>query len=227
MLRLVQGRIDTAVAFIQSATADATNRSTRSRLLPAVVEISLAASDIQAARAAAGELADLAGVFGASVLRAAATQARGAVLLAECDGHSALTVLRDAWTAWQEVSIPYEAARVRVLIGLACRTLGDAAAAEMEFDAARWVFHELGAAPDVARVEALSLAATQPAAAGLSTRELQVLRLVAAGLTNRAIAAELFISERTVERHVSNIFIKLDVSSRAGATAYAYEHRLI
>ena len=86
---------------------------------------------------------------------------------------------------------------------------------------------ELGAAPDVDRVEALSRAATQRAAAGLSTREVQVLRLVAAGLTNRAIAAELFISERTVERHVSNIFVKLDVSSRTGATAYAYEHRLI
>ena len=165
LLRLVQGHIDAAVAFIQGATADATNRSTRSRLLPAVVEISLAASDIQAARAAARELADIAGVLDASMLRAAATQAHGAVLLAERDAHSALTVLRDAWTVWQEMAIPYEAARVRVLIGLACRTLGDAAAAEMEFDAARWVFQELGAAPDVDRVEALSRAATQRAAA--------------------------------------------------------------
>ena len=163
----------------------------------------------------------------ARLLSAAATQARGAVLLADGDAQTALGVLREAWTAWQEVEVPYEAARVRVLIGLACRTLGDTAAAEMEFDAARWVFDQLGAAPDLARVDALSRAATPDAAGGLSAREGQVLRLLAAGKTNRAIAAELFISERTVERHVSNIFIKLDVPSRAAATAYAYEHRLV
>jgi len=162
------------------------------------------------------------------VLHATAAQARGVVLLAEDDGRAALSALRQAWTIWQQIEAPYDAARVRVAIGLACRALGDRDAAEMEFDAARWIFAQLGAGPDLARVDALGRDhATPPGAHDLSARELQVLRLVASGMSNRAIAAELFISERTVERHVSNIFVKLDVSSRAGATAYAYEHQLV
>jgi DNA-binding CsgD family transcriptional regulator len=147
--------------------------------------------------------------------------------LAEGDARAALAALRQAWMAWQQIEVPYEAARVRVLMGLACRALGDRDAAEMELDAAHWVFQQLGADPDLGRVEALSRTAAAKATGGLSAREVQVLRLVAAGKTNRAIAADLFISERTVERHVSNIFIKLDVSSRAAATAYAYEHQLV
>ncbi len=226
-LRLAQGQLKAAKEFIERAAADATNRATRSRLLPAVVEIRLAASDIEAARGAADELAGIAGALDAPLLRAAAEQARGAVLLARGDAAAALAVLREAWNSWQQIENPYEAARVRVLIGLASRALGDASAAEMEFDAARWVFQQLGAAPDLARVEALVRPDAPKGAAGLSTREVQVLRLVAAGKTNRAIAADLFISERTVERHISNIFLKLDVASRAAATAYAYEHRLI
>ncbi len=119
---------------------------------------------------------------------------------------------------------PYEAARVRVLVGLACRQLGDEDTAAMELDAARWVFHELGAAPELARVEQLSRAAAPKTAGGLSAREVQVLALVAAGNSNRAIAAELFLSEKTVERHVSNILTKLGVGSRTAAAAYAFEH---
>ncbi|MPZ16142.1 MAG: DNA-binding response regulator, partial [Chloroflexi bacterium] len=113
------------------------------------------------------------------------------------------------------------------LIGLCCRALGDEDGAEMEIDAARWVFQQLGAAPDLARVDALSQRTAARAAGGLTAREVEVLRLVAAGKTNRTIAAELFLSEKTVARHVSNIFTKLDLSSRAAATAYAYEHHLI
>jgi ATP/maltotriose-dependent transcriptional regulator MalT len=225
-LRLAQGQIDAAKTLIQSAAADATRADARARLLPALVEIMLAASDIEAARRGAGELADIAVGFDAVLLNAAAAQARGGVLLAEGEPQRAREVLRHAWAAWQEIEIPYEAARVRVLIGRALRAMGDAAAAEMEFDAARWVFHQLGAAPDLAEVEALARAGG-PNPRGLSERELQVLRLVAAGRTNRAIAAELFISERTVERHVSNIFVKLDIASRAAATAYAYQHQLV
>jgi DNA-binding CsgD family transcriptional regulator len=187
----------------------------------------VAASDVHAAHVAADELAEIADDLDAPLLHAVAAQARGAVLLAEGDARGALIALRRAWTAWQEIEVPYEAARVRVLTGLACRALGDIDAAEMEIDAARWVFQQLGAGPDLARVEALARAVPPKAAGGLSAREVQVLRLVASGKTNRAIAAELFISERTVERHVSNIFIKLDVSSRAAATAYAYEHQLV
>jgi DNA-binding NarL/FixJ family response regulator len=135
-------------------------------------------------------------------------------------------VLRGAWLAWQDLEVPYQAARVRVLIGLACRELGDQDGAEMELDAARWVFRQLGAAPDLARVETLSQRA-DARSGGLTARELQVLRLVAAGATNKAIAADLFISERTVDRHMSNIYAKLGVSSRAAATAHAYQHGLI
>jgi DNA-binding NarL/FixJ family response regulator len=226
-LRLAQGQIELAAAAIRLAVEEAQNTGTRSRLLSAHVEIMLAANDIHAARVAADELAAIAGALDAPFLHAAAAQARGAVLLAEGDARAALAALRQAWSAWQQIEVPYEAARVRVLIGLACRALGDRDAAEMELDAAHWVFQQLGADPDLGRVEALSRTAAARAPGGLSAREVQVLRLVAAGKTNRAIAAGLFISERTVERHVSNIFIKLDVSSRAAATAYAYEHQLV
>ncbi|MGH2824902.1 MAG: helix-turn-helix domain-containing protein, partial [Thermoleophilaceae bacterium] len=126
-----------------------------------------------------------------------------------------------------ELDAPYEAARVRVLVGLACRALGDDDTAALELKAARAVFAHVGAAPDLARVDSLTGRAGYVDAHGLTARELQVLRLVAAGATNRAIAAELVLSERTVDRHVSNIFTKLGVSSRAAATAYAYEHQLV
>jgi DNA-binding NarL/FixJ family response regulator len=122
---------------------------------------------------------------------------------------------------WDEVDAPYEAARVRALMGEACRRLGDGDAATLERDAARRAFEELGAAPDAARL------APARAASPLTERELEVLRLVAGGRTNKAIAAQLVLSERTVDRHVSNIFAKLGVSSRAAATAYAYEHELL
>lgn len=226
-LRLSQGQIDIAAAAIRLAVEDATERRMRSMLLPAYVEIMLAANDLHAARVAADEVADIAVELDAPMTRAVAAQARGAVLLADGDARSSLPALRQAWMAWQEIEAPYEAACVRVLIALACRALGDADGAEMEFDAARWVFQQLGASSDLARVELLAHAAARGPAGTLSAREAQVLRLVAAGKTNRAIATELFISERTVERHVSNIFVKLDVSSRAAATAYAYEHQLV
>ncbi|HWI01191.1 MAG TPA: LuxR C-terminal-related transcriptional regulator, partial [Propionibacteriaceae bacterium] len=125
------------------------------------------------------------------------------------------------------VDAPYEAARVREMVGQACRALGDEDAAMMELDAALTVFTELGAAPDVARLMASTRAAPEIGGDGLSPRELEVLRLVAAGKSNRAVATELFISEKTVARHLSNIFTKLDVSSRSAATAYAYAHHLI
>ena len=128
---------------------------------------------------------------------------------------------------WQELEAPYEAARTRVLVGLACRALGDHDTAALELEAARSVFAELGAAPDLARVDSLARPEDTSDTHGLTARELQVLRLVAAGRTNKAIAAELVVSERTIDRHVSNIFAKLRVPSRAAATAFAYEHRLV
>lgn len=225
-LRLAQGQVKAAEAAIRRAVDDAQNRATRSRLLPTHVEIMLASSDARAARASADELAKIADDLDVPLLRAVAAQANGAVLLAQGDGRAALAALRCAWTAWQDIEAPYEAARVRVLIGLACRALGDKDAEVMEFDAARRVFQHLKAGPDLAHVEELSRT-TGKTAGGLTAREIQVLRLVAAGKANRSIAKELFISERTVERHLSNLFTKLDISSRAAATAYAYEHKLV
>lgn len=226
-LRLLQGQIDTAATAIRLAVDATDGARTRSRLLPVHVEIMLAAHDIPAARLASDELARIAADFDVPLLRAVAGEAHGAVLLAEGDVKSALSALRRAWMVWQEIEAPYEAARVRVLIGHACRELGDTDAAEMELEAARTVFRELGAVPDLARAEAFSRVAAPSTTGGLSAREAQVLRLIAAGKTNRRIANELFISERTVERHVSGIFMKLDVSSRAAATAYAFEHGLV
>ena len=156
-----------------------------------------------------------------------AGHAHGAVLLAEGDARAALVALRRAGQVWRELEAPYEAARVRVLVGLGCRALGDEEAAVMELDAARTVFAQLGAAPDLARLEALAHREAAGKAHGLTERELQVLRLVATGATNHAIASQLVVAEKTVDRHVTNIYSKLGVSSRAAATAHAYQHRLL
>lgn len=227
LLRLAQGQVDAAEAAIRRAVEEDQNRRTRSRLLPAYVEIVLATGDVQAARAAADELAEIAAALDAPFLHAVAAHATGAVLLAEGDARAALASLRRAGTSLQELEAPYEAARVRVLIGLACRALGDEDTAAMELDTARLIFRRLEATPDLHRVDRLIRHARRGDNHGLTPRQLQVLRLVASGEANKAIAAELFISERTVERHVSDIFGKLGVSSRAAATAYAYEHQLV
>ena len=226
-LRLAQGQIEPARAAISRVLDEARDRRTRSRLLAAYLEIMLAAGEVGAARVAADEMLEIALALDAPFLHALSASARGAVLLAEESPQAALTALREAWTAWHKLAAPYEAARVRVHVGLACRALGDEDSAEMELDAARRVFRELGALPDLQRVESLSTAAVPKSAGQLTAREVQVLCFVATGGTNRAIAAGLGISEKTVARHVSNIFTKLGLSSRAAATAYAYQHGLV
>ena len=226
LLRLAQGRTDAATAAMRRAVRAATDRAQRARLLPAHVEIMLATRDLEEARSACRELQDIAGGMGSTVLDAMAAQARGAIALAEGDAAAALGPLREAAHCWQQAQAPYQAARARALIGLACRALGDDDGGRLELGAARAVFEELHATPDVARIESLARAAAAPSH-GLTARELQVLRLVAAGKTNKAVAAALSLSEKTVDRHVSNIFTKLDVSSRAAATAYAFRHHLI
>jgi ATP/maltotriose-dependent transcriptional regulator MalT len=226
-LRLAQGRVAAAAATIRRVLDEGHDRVTRSKVLAAYVEIMLAAGDTQAARVGADELAEIALDLDAPFLHAVSAEATGAVLLVEGDTRAALAALRQAWATWRELEAPYEAARVRVLLGLACQELGDEDSGEMELDAARAVFRELGAAPELARVEELSRKAAPKAAGGLTGREVQVLALVATGKTNRSIAAELVISEKTVARHVSNIFTKLGLSSRSAATAYAYEHGLV
>jgi DNA-binding CsgD family transcriptional regulator len=186
----------------------------------------LARDDVPAARAAAEELSDIAADLGAPFLRGLADHAAGAVLLAEGNARDALSALNRAWTVWQQLEAPYDGARTRVLIGIACRDIGDNDASSIELEAARAVFQELGAAPDVERVDAL-LGKRGEAPGGLTPRELQVLRLVAEGRTNRDVASELGISEKTVARHVSNIFVKLGLSTRAAAAAFAHRHDLV
>jgi ATP/maltotriose-dependent transcriptional regulator MalT len=227
LLRLAQGRTEAAEATIRRVVAETTDRQGRVRLLPAQVEIMLTVGDLPAARDAADELTRIAGAYDTPALRAAAEQAQGAVLLAEGDAPAAVVALRGALQAWRELQVPYEAARVRVLVGIGCRTLGDEEAAAMELDAARDVFDQLGATPDLAELAALTGRQAAAGVHGLTARELGVLRLLAAGKTNRAIASELVLAEKTVDRHASNIYAKLGVSSRAAATAYAYRHRLL
>ena len=227
LLRLAQGQVDRAWAGIQRALAETGEPSRRAPLLSAAVETAIESKDVDEASSAADELAQLAAEWKVSLLSAMAEQASGAILLAKGDARAALGAARRAWSLWYELDAPYEAARARVIVGRACRALGDVDAASMELDAARYAFESLSAAPDLVRVASPTGAAPARADCGLTAREVEVLRMVATGRTNRAIAGELFLSEKTVARHVSNIFVKLGVSSRAAATAYAYEHELV
>jgi len=226
LLRLAQGRGEVGLASIRGALDASRDPRARADLLPAFVEIALAMGDIPAARAAVGELSHVARDIGAPYLEAVSTQATGAVQLADQDPQTALTILRRALEQWGALDVPYETARTRTLIGVACRILGDAESAVLEFEAARSMFAELGAAPDLERLDALAAGPLRPSVQRLTAREVEVLRLVASGRTNRAIAETLHISEKTVARHVSNIFGKIGLSTRAAATAWCYEHGL-
>jgi DNA-binding NarL/FixJ family response regulator len=222
LLRLAQGRTDAAVKGLERVLQTTTDRLQRTRFLPAQVEILLAAGRVDDAAAAADELAQATGLADSVVLKAIADHARGAVLLARGNAAQALPLLRCALEVWLELDAPYLAARLRVLVARACRTLGDEEGARLECEAARAVFEKLGATTDLA-----GLPKTPTGKRRLTERELQVLRLVASGLTNGAIASELALSEKTVDRHVSNIFVKLSVSSRAAATARAFREGLL
>ncbi len=232
LLRMAQGRVEPAAATMRRVLAVAASPLERTRLLPAHVEVMLAAGDLEEARRAADELRHLAEELGMELLGAMAAHAEGAVLLAEGDARAAIEPLTRAQLAWQRAGAPYLGARIRVLLARAFSALGDEDGAALELAAAKKIFEELGAAPDVAALEAPtapapSRARPAPAAHKLSTRELEVLLLVASGKTNKAIARQLFLSEKTIDRHVSNIFVKLDVSSRSAATAWAYQNSLV
>ena len=228
LLRLAQGRADAADATIRRALHEAVDPMTRARLLGPYAEVVLACrNDVVAARAASDELTRIAADLNKPFLDALSAHVAGAVRLAENDLEGALLSLRRAWRGWRELEAPYEAACARVLMARACRALGDDDGAEMELDAARSAFAELGATPDVALAASLSRIAAVSLPGGLTAREVEVLALVAKGLTNRDVAQQLVISEKTVASHVSHIFTKLGLTSRAAATAYAYEHSLV
>ncbi|RWF28580.1 helix-turn-helix transcriptional regulator [Mesorhizobium sp.] len=226
LLRLAQGRAEQAAATLRRVLATTKAPLGRARLLPALVEIMIAAGAIEEARDACQELEAIASRFATDILAAMASQARGEIDLREGSAATALGHFRAALTTWQRAGAPYLEARLRVLAGQACRMLGDEDGTELEFDAARTVFAGLGAAPDLARVAALTRPTSLPSH-GLTRREIEVLGLVATGKTNRTIATDLGLSEKTVDRHLSNIFDKLAVNSRAAATAYGFQNGLL
>ena len=224
LLRLAQGRLDAAEAAIRRVEAEISSPGLRVALLRAYVEIMLAVDDREAARDACDELDQLAeGDDDGGALGAIAAQARGALELAEGDARAAAATLRRAREGWRRLDAPYELARTRALAAQACRALGDDDSAALELDAARAGFERLGARPELERLERLAAGGDSRAAHGLTARELEVLRQVAAGATNKAIATELVLSVRTIDRHVSNILRKLGVSTRAAAAARAHE----
>ena len=224
LLRVAQANLAAGIAGLDRALAENRDTAARPLMLAAKVEIALAAGLIDAARTALADLEQSAEAIQTPYLAGLRAHAAGQLRMADGDAQAALSLLRRAWTLWQQVDAPYEAARTRIHVSAACRALGDDDAARMELDAARTVFEQLGARSDLA-----ALAQTNEAAPGhpLTARECEVLALVAQGQTNRGIATALFLSEKTVARHLSNIFTKISVSSRTAATAYAYEHGLV
>ncbi|HSE54131.1 MAG TPA: LuxR C-terminal-related transcriptional regulator [Nocardioidaceae bacterium] len=226
LLRLAQGRPDQGLAGIRRALDEAKPSVNRPRLLAAHVELSLAAGDVATARQFSDELDRVARGVGAPFLEALACRSQAAVLLAEGEPRAALTSARHAWQLWRQLDVPFEAARSRVLVGLASRRLGDLDTAQVELSAARTTLEQLGAVTELRALAQLDPTARQRDSV-LTPRELEVLRLVAAGKSNRMIASDLVLSDKTVARHLANIFVKLDVTSRAAATAYAYQHQLV
>jgi DNA-binding NarL/FixJ family response regulator len=223
LLRLAQGRVDAAAASIAAALGGGSpSPLQRVRLLAAQVEIALAAGDVVLADVAAGEIDATAAVFDSDGLRAIAHRWRGAVSLVQGQPVLALGSLRLAFEAWQKLDVPYEVARVRALLAQAYRLLGDDDSSSRETAAARSAFADMRAEPDLRALDA-----TVAAPGGLTPRELEVLRLVAAGQSNREVAAALVISEKTAARHVANIYAKLGISSRSAATSFAHEHALV
>lgn len=233
LLRLSRNELDAAAAAIRGVAdlsgnaRDPGGARPRAKLLGAAVEILLAVGDLDTARAAADALAEIAVGFEAPYLVAASAEATGAVLFADGEPGAALGRLREAWAVWQQLEIPYESARARGLIGRVCRQLGDHETAQMHFDAARSVFRQLGAWPDLAGLERLMATGNSGPSGTLTDREIEVLGRVAVGETNRQIAAALAISEHTVARHLSNIFNKIGVNSRTAAGAFAHKHKLV
>ena len=227
LLRLAQGHADAASAVIRRIMDEVHEYGSRARVLDAFVEIMVAVNDVVAARSGADELSVISQRYDAPLLHSTSSRANGVVLLAEGEARRAMSDLRRSWEIWCELDAPYEAARTQVFMAQACAMMDDCDAARLELELACEVFQKLGAAHDFSRTRAISARTIAKGESPLTAREVEVLKLIASGKTNRGIATALNISEKTVARHVSNIFNKLDLSSRAAATAFAYENQLV
>jgi class 3 adenylate cyclase/DNA-binding NarL/FixJ family response regulator len=223
LLRLAQGRTEVALAIITGCLRNTRNPLARSALLPTLVHIAIAAGDLPGAADALRELEAVTAEFQTRTLRATTLSARARLQLARGDAGDACETLREALDDWLALRVPYEIATAHTLLGQALRQSGDDAGAAESFAAATELFEEIGAQLDARRLDE----AKPVLPAGLTIREVEVLRLVAAGMTNNEIAAALYLSVKTVSRHLSNIFTKIDVTSRAAATAFAFEHQLV
>jgi ATP/maltotriose-dependent transcriptional regulator MalT len=227
LLKLAQGETAAAVAAIDRALVETKSPRARIDILRASIAMRLETGDSEGARGVASELTRLTQQYQSPYLDAVNAASSGALALAAGEEEAALTALRSAAGLWRQVNAPYELAIVHAQLGSAYEARGDEDGARMEYEAAQEIFEQLGAAPDAARMADRLRRWTTRAAGGLTGREVEVLRLLATGKSNRAIGTALAISERTVARHISNIFTKLDLPSRSAATAYAYEHKLI
>jgi DNA-binding NarL/FixJ family response regulator len=225
LLWLATGRTDTALAAVRRLLAEQEDPVSRSGLLPAAVEVLVAAGDTEAAGPLVTELQEIGASFGCGALQAAGRYAEASLALAAGDGVRTTAAAKQASALWARLEARRELARCRVVAAQGMRLLGDEQSAVSELEAARKAFAELGARPDERAVAGLLGETAAPG--GLSPREVEVLRLVAAGRSNPQVAAELFLSEKTVARHLSNIFTKLDVGSRTAAAAFAYEHGIV
>jgi ATP/maltotriose-dependent transcriptional regulator MalT len=223
LLRLAQGRTAQALTIATGCLRDTTNRLARANLLPILAQVAVRAGELDTATDALAELDSIAAAIDTPVLQATACSARGRLELARADAADACVTLRDALGRWEALDVPYEVATVRTLLGQALRDSGDEGAASECFTAAADLFDEIGAHLDA---ELLVADRRPELPCGLTQREVEVLRLVAAGKTNGEIAAVLYLSIKTVARHMSNIFTKIGVTSRAAATAFAFEHGL-
>lgn len=226
-LRLAQGRGEAADATVRRLKDELSDRLERCRVLGACTEILLRSNRPDEARVLADELAATALQIKAPLLQAAAAYANGLVLMAEGSTQLACEELRRSQGLWQRLEVPYEVARIRVDVAQAMVKHGDMESAELEFDAARWIFEQLGAQPALRNLESLTGRSKAKTPSGLTARELQVLGLVSTGKTNREVAEALFVSDHTIRRHLQNIFAKLGVSTRTAAAAFAVQHHLI
>ncbi len=224
LLRLAQGRIEAGLTIINGCLRGAKNPLARTALLPMQIHIAIAAGDLDSAREALSELDDIAAAFPTRTVQATVLSSRGRLQLAQDEAAEATETLQAALQRWRALDVPYEVASVHTLLGEAYRRSGDDAAAGESFAAATELFDQIGARLDP---KAFGGEAKPALPAGLTMREVEVLRLIAAGMSNSEVAAALYLSVKTVSRHLSNIFTKIGVSSRAAATAFAFEHQLV